>query len=53
MIVTIDGPAGAGKSTVAHGLAARLGYLFLDTGATCHHQKDEFGVTRGVRANRW
>ena len=33
MIVTIDGPAGAGKSTVARGLAARLGYLFLDTGA--------------------
>ena len=33
MIVTIDGPAGAGKSTVARGLAVRLGYLFLDTGA--------------------
>ena len=33
IIVTIDGPAGAGKSTVARGLAARLGYLFLDTGA--------------------
>ena len=33
MIVTIDGPAGAGKSTVARELAARLGYLFLDTGA--------------------
>ena len=33
MIVTIDGPAGAGKSTVARGLAAQLGYVFLDTGA--------------------
>ena len=33
MIVTIDGPAGAGKSTVARGLALRLGYVFLDTGA--------------------
>lgn len=33
MIVTIDGPAGAGKSTAARGLAARLGYTFLDTGA--------------------
>ncbi|MDP7267271.1 MAG: (d)CMP kinase, partial [Pirellulales bacterium] len=33
MIVTIDGPAGAGKSTVARGLALRLGYQFLDTGA--------------------
>ncbi len=33
MIVTIDGPAAAGKSTVARGLAARLGFEFLDTGA--------------------
>lgn len=32
-IVTIDGPAGAGKSTVARCLAERLGYAFLDTGA--------------------
>lgn len=31
--VAIDGPAGAGKSTVARGLARRLGYLLLDTGA--------------------
>lgn len=34
MIVTIDGPAGAGKSHVARSLAARLGFQFLDTGAT-------------------
>ena len=33
MIVTIDGPAGAGKSTVARALAKRLGFYFLDTGA--------------------
>ncbi len=33
MIVTIDGPAGAGKSTVARALAERLGYRYLDTGA--------------------
>jgi cytidylate kinase len=33
LIVTIDGPAGAGKSTVARQLAAQLGYLYLDTGA--------------------
>jgi cytidylate kinase len=33
MIVTIDGPAGAGKSSVARALAARLGFAYLDTGA--------------------
>lgn len=33
MIITIDGPAGAGKSTVARRLAERLGVEFLDTGA--------------------
>lgn len=32
-IVAIDGPAGAGKSTVAKNLAARLGFLYIDTGA--------------------
>ncbi len=33
MIIAIDGPAGVGKSTVAKLLAARLGFLYLDTGA--------------------
>jgi cytidylate kinase len=33
MIVTIDGPAASGKSTVARALAARLGVAYLDTGA--------------------
>ena len=33
VIITIDGPAGTGKSTVAHQLAKRLGLEFLDTGA--------------------
>ncbi|MCE9546707.1 MAG: (d)CMP kinase [Planctomycetia bacterium] len=33
MIVTIDGPAGAGKSSAAKALARRLGFKFLDTGA--------------------
>jgi cytidylate kinase len=33
MIITIDGPAGTGKSTVAQAVAERLGFDFLDTGA--------------------
>ncbi len=33
MIVTIDGPAGSGKSTAARGLSERLKFEFLDTGA--------------------
>jgi cytidylate kinase len=33
MIVAIDGPAGAGKSTVARRLAEQLGFRYLDTGA--------------------
>jgi len=33
MIVAIDGPAGAGKSSVSRSLAERLGFQFLDTGA--------------------
>ena len=33
MLVAIDGPAGAGNSTVARALADRLGFRYLDTGA--------------------
>jgi len=33
LIITIDGPAGSGKSTTARAVANRLGYLYLDTGA--------------------
>jgi cytidylate kinase len=33
IVITIDGPAGTGKSSVARALAARLGLDFLDTGA--------------------
>ncbi|MDX6621190.1 MAG: CMP/dCMP kinase [Gaiellales bacterium] len=33
MVIAIDGPAGAGKSTVARAVASALGYRYLDTGA--------------------
>jgi cytidylate kinase len=33
VVIAIDGPAGAGKSTVARAVAARLGFTYLDTGA--------------------
>jgi CMP/dCMP kinase len=33
LLITIDGPAGAGKSTVSRALADRLGYRYIDTGA--------------------
>ena len=33
MLIAIDGPAGAGKSTVARALARELGYTYLDSGA--------------------
>lgn len=33
MVIAIDGPAGAGKSTVARGLAEELGFTYLDSGA--------------------
>jgi len=33
LLITIDGPAGAGKTTVSRQLAARLEYTYIDTGA--------------------
>ena len=32
-VIALDGPSGTGKSTVARGLARRLGFRYLDTGA--------------------
>lgn len=50
MIVTIDGPAGSGKSTAARGLAQRLGFDFIDTGAmyrTVAHSCHDVGIDCG------
>src|SRR5512133_428704 len=33
IVVAIDGPAGAGKSTIAKSVAAKLGFVYIDTGA--------------------
>lgn len=46
-IVTIDGPAGSGKSTVAREVARRLGYLFLDTGAM-YRAAAAIAIDRGI-----
>lgn len=47
MIITIDGPAGSGKSTVARKLAARLEIAYLDTGAM-YRAIAYIAVTRGI-----
>lgn len=49
-IVTIDGPAGAGKSTVAKVLAKKLGFRFLDTGAM-YRAVTATALDRGVAAD--
>lgn len=47
MIVTIDGPAGSGKSSAARGLAKRLSFRFLDTGSM-YRAVTLAGLRRGV-----
>jgi len=47
MIVAIDGPAGAGKSTVARTLATRLGFRYLDTGAM-YRALTQLALDKGV-----
>lgn len=57
MIVTIDGPAGTGKSTAARALAERLGFQYLDTGAmyravalSCLRQQVDWSDTDSITA---
>jgi len=47
MKVAIDGPAGAGKSSVARAVADRLGFLYVDTGAL-YRAAALFAIRRGV-----
>ena len=51
MTIAIDGPVGAGKSTIAQGVADALGILHLDMGAVFQHNAAEIGgFLRGVNA---
>src|SRR6185369_12393643 len=50
LVVTLDGPAGSGKSTVARTLAQRLGLEFLDTGAMYRGLTAQM-LDRGLRVN--
>lgn len=50
MVITIDGPAGAGKSTVARAVAERLGYAYVDTGAM-YRELTAAAMARGVDAD--
>jgi CMP/dCMP kinase len=47
VVITIDGPAGAGKSTVARAVAERLGYAYVDTGAM-YRELTAVAMERGV-----
>jgi CMP/dCMP kinase len=47
VVITIDGPAGAGKSTVARALADRLGYTYVDTGLM-YRELTAVAMERGV-----
>ena len=50
--IAIDGPAGAGKSTIAKALAARLHYIYIDTGAM-YRAIGLFALRSGVSGEDW
>jgi len=50
LLITIDGPAGAGKTTMSKALAHRLGYTYIDTGALYRSVAYEAGA-HGISAN--
>jgi cytidylate kinase len=50
VVITIDGPAGAGKSTVARAVAQRLGYRYVDTGLM-YRELTAVAMARGVDAD--
>ena len=50
MVIAIDGPAGAGKSSVARAVARELGFTYLDTGAM--YRAVGLAATRERRAGR-
>lgn len=52
IVIAIDGPAGAGKSTIARRVAARLGYLYVDTGAM-YRAVALWALRNGTGAEDW
>lgn len=48
MNIAIDGPAGAGKSTIAKRLAKQLGFIYIDTGAMYRAMGYYFAVKKGI-----
>ncbi|MEG1017348.1 MAG: (d)CMP kinase, partial [Oscillospiraceae bacterium] len=48
--ITIDGPAGAGKSTISRRLASELGFIYVDTGAL-YRAIGYFVLSRGIAVN--
>ena len=52
MIITVDGPAGSGKTTTAKEVAARLGYRHLDSGAL--YRALTYALLKaGIRESEW